>query len=1297
MISQLAAWLLTMSLVGQIELETDELRPGLVAEYRSVSHPEVSVLRLDAKPALTLGDSSPHPRIPPGPINVTWNGAILIQDSVTFSAYVGGAVSVTVDGQVVLQGTGRSDDSHITASTPLKVVPGYHRLVVSFRSLPGVAARLQLWWQGESFASEPLAAWRLGHLAEQETPQFQFDQLAEQGRIVIERAGCARCHAGAFPSIDFVPGPALIDAGQRLNQQWLVSWLADPSALRPDAHMPAVFSNDHTGFVERWLVADWLTNRQPAVSAEVKTAVGDHRNGRLLFMNLGCATCHWIPDDVERQQQPSVGQRGLADIADRMSPADIAGFLRDPHVRFPDGRMPRIPVQAGEAVDLAAYLLLWSRPTLLPKMVPPTQAEIIAVLGKLGVNSPSEAAQRLIVDRGCVACHSGLGDTRTMNNPMATQAASAVSDESSSRQNPTSPDTLANCRGARYSQSVLQRAQPYLSVAASEHHPSPYSNRQRRLARAGCVKCHQRDSSQRSPLEVVGSAIVGAYLQEVPFQRAPRLTNPHQKLTREHLLNVVSQGTTSLRGENYSYRMPHFGDDAHLLVQALAEADGEIVDTQDAAVSASDDPTLATLHGAHLAGFQGYACVSCHVWNGKLLGAPDPIAIGPDLTRTLGRVRRDWFDRFVESPMRFAPNTPMPDIFPHGQPATLAHILDGDSDKQKAALWAYLSLGKDAPSPTPPLPVPVQPPREGVIVAQIPIRLPDGSVVDSISVLNAHHDLLVYDLRQHKPVALFVGGQIQRNVIGRIRQFLARGQSVPLEMQPLDNQPNFLGYHRLADGVRLIWSADKEFSETIRLVSPAGGSRQLIRDEQTIELPDPEDPAAWPNQPLTFPDAEEGSLERPGYRAVMLPRPKIVSGEDRIMAGALAVHPTDGRVFVVSLKTGELLVFEADKNAFELYGQGLYQDALSMLAEEDAIYILHRGSLTKIIEQNGQPWRFERQFALTHGIADSYDMAYGLCRDQSGAFVISYAPYANQTQIGSSSAIRLRPGQPPEEFAFGMRNPLGWCSGPGGEVFFTDNQGEWVATNKLCHATEGKYFGWFNNSKPGDKDRPRGQTTVWIPYAWARSINGVAYENTQGNFGPFAGQLFMAELMFGGAIIRANVEEVNGVYQGACFPFWNKGLLGPLTIAFDPRGTMYVGSITEPGWMAQPDRGALFRIDFTGQIPFEMQSIHARPTGFRIRFTAPVNPSSAADPASYALESYRYEYTGAYGSPELDRRSVKTASVTVADDRMSVDLVVSDLEADRVFMLKAPAVRSAAGEPLVFPAGAYTLNEIPNE
>src|SRR4029453_8180773 len=121
--------------------------------------------------------------------------------------------------------------------------------------------------------------------------------------------------------------------------------------------------------------------------------------------------------------------------------------------------------------------------------------------------------------------------------------------------------------------------------------------------------------------------------------------------------------------------------------------------------------------------------------------------------------------------------------------------------------------------------------------------------------------------------------------------------------------------------------------------------------------PPAKSPPPWDQKPVTFADDPEGSLVRPGYRAVAYPRPKTVSGEDRVMPGAVAVRPRDGQVFVASMKTGELLALRAptgdrSKATFEPYGRGLFQDALSMLAEDDALYVLHRRNLTRITEAN---------------------------------------------------------------------------------------------------------------------------------------------------------------------------------------------------------------------------------------------------------------------------------------------------------------------------------------------------------
>src|SRR5581483_8329790 len=348
----------------------------------------------------------------------------------------------------------------------------------------------------------------------------------------------------------------------------------------------------------------------------------------------------------------------------------------------------------------------------------------------------------------------------------------------------------------------------------------------------------------------------------------------------------------------------------------------------------------------------------------------------------------------------------------------------------KDALWAYLARGKDAPSPAPPPPLPVAAPAVGepLLAAQIPIRLPDGRWVESVSLLTADHDLLIYDLGAAKPLSGFTGGQILRTVQGRIRQFLAAGTAAELVAapawevlgRPKPTDRTLLGYDRLADGVRLRWrfhfdQDTPDVEETLRLVSEKG-ARRLVRELRPAndpkaavtvrhDLPAAKAAPAWEGSPVTFADPDEGSLERPGYRAVAYPRPKTVSGEDRVMPGAVAVRPRDGQVFVASLKTGELFALHDPSGdgkgaRFERYGRGLYQDALSMLAEDDGLYVLHRRNLTKIMERDGVADRFDRVAALPHGVADTYDYAYGLARDKLGRFVISYAQYANAAMTG---------------------------------------------------------------------------------------------------------------------------------------------------------------------------------------------------------------------------------------------------------------------------------------------------------
>ena len=76
----------------------------------------------------------------------------------------------------------------------------------------------------------------------------------------------------------------------------------------------------------------------------------------------------------------------------------------------------------------------------------------------------------------------------------------------------------------------------------------------------------------------------------------------------------------------------------------------------------------------------------------------------------------------------------------------------------------------------------------------------------------------------------------------------------------------------------------KEDKELLTIsVTPARG---LAMVTLRLDLPNSPAPPKWDLAPLTLDEPKDGSLIRPGYRAIAYPRPKTASGEDRVMPGA---------------------------------------------------------------------------------------------------------------------------------------------------------------------------------------------------------------------------------------------------------------------------------------------------------------------------------------------------------------------------------------------------------------------------
>jgi hypothetical protein len=218
---------------------------------------------------------------------------------------------------------------------------------------------------------------------------------------------------------------------------------------------------------------------------------------------------------------------------------------------------------------------------------------------------------------------------------------------------------------------------------------------------------------------------------------------------------------------------------------------------------------------------------------------------------------------------------------------------------------------------------------------------------------------------------------------------------------------------------------------------------------------------------------------------------------------------------------------------------------------------------------------------------------------------------------------------------------------------------------------------------------------VWLPYLkMGQSSTDIALDDTGGKFGPFAGQLFVGDFTMA-LVSRVDLEKVGGEYQGACFPFRQGFASAVARLRFGEDGSLFAG-LTNRGWSSRGTASyGLQRLAWTGRTPFEILRMKARPDGFELAFTEPVDPRTAADPASYAGSSYTYLYTDKYGSPEVDPAPLKVNSAAVGPDGRTVRLVVDGLRRYHVHELHARGVQSAGGDGLLHPVGYYTLNNLP--
>lgn len=203
-------------------------------------------------------------------------------------------------------------------------------------------------------------------------------------------------------------------------------------------------------------------------------------------------------------------------------------------------------------------------------------------------------------------------------------------------------------------------------------------------------------------------------------------------------------------------------------------------------------------------------------------------------------------------------------------------------------------------------------------------------------------------------------------------------------------------------------------------------------------------------------------------------------------------------------------------------------------------------------------------------------------------------------------------------------------------------------------------------------------------------------DQSDGKFGPFQNQIFVGDFSLS-IVMRATTELVNGVWQGACYPFREGLATGILCCQFTPDGDLLLGG-TNRGWPVRgPRQYALQRLDWTGKTPFEIHEIKVESDGFVLDFTKPLDEKSARKASNYRLSTFTHIYQQGYGSPEVDQTTPEVTSVKISDDRREVRIVVDGMQKGHVHEFDLSGVLSEEGELLLHHQAFYTLNEIPEK
>lgn len=412
-------------------------------------------------------------------------------------------------------------------------------------------------------------------------------------------------------------------------------------------------------------------------------------------------------------------------------------------------------------------------------------------------------------------------------------------------------------------------------------------------------------------------------------------------------------------------------------------------------------------------------------------------------------------------------------------------------------------------------------------------------------------------------------------------------------------------------------------------------------------------------------------------------------------------------VVYVATRFGDVWTYKNEK--WHKFGSGLHEPTGLLVDEDGSILVANKPQLTRLVDTDNDGvaedylhvasgWDFHN---------DYHEFNFGPVKDKAGNL---HGTLNIGFQGGSGGyrgfAYKVSPEGEFTPYSWGLRSPAGLGVSPEGEIFYSDNQGGWVGTSKIHLLEEGKFYGtptslkdlpgnpkkWQDKYTVNDLDNMRELPIVQLPHGEiSKSPGNPEWDVTQGKFGPFKDQIFMPDLTMS-SIFRVLLEKVNGKYQGAAINFMNGFQSGNIRAEFDPEGRLWLGQ-TARGWGSDGGKPfGLQQVIWDGTNPFELLDMKLTKTGFKLSFTEPLQAGSAVL-ANLTAQQWHYHYHEKYGSNKVDVESVKISSVTLSEDKRSIDIKLP-LTAGKVVKIDFSGLVSETKRRASSTEVFYTLNQV---